>query len=47
MSRRFMMTEKPIDLNKLDQPLPILMILTIPIFGFLFIPALVFPAAGD
>ena len=41
------MTEKPIDLNKLDQPLPILMILTIPILGFFFIAALVFPAAGD
>ena len=29
------MPEKPIDLNKLDQPLPFLMILTTPIFGLL------------
>lgn len=40
------MTEKPVQVNKLDQPLPLWIILIFPIWGLL-VSVLVFPAAGD
>ncbi len=41
------MTEKPTEMNKLDQPLPMWIMLIIPIWALLLMSVLVFPVAGD